>query len=94
MVIKRKSRLFASFVVVLATTTFLATNAISAAPDPTATQPQVQVTAPPNTPETKTAPASAQKNLEKPEKTDKKGPMAGMMLTLFAIITGHQGATR
>jgi hypothetical protein len=82
------------FVVTLATATLLATSAISATPD-LVTQPQVEVTAPTTNPAIKTAPASEQKNLDKPEKAaKKKGRLTGMLLTLFAVITGHQGTTR
>ncbi len=111
MVTNKKSQLLASFVVVLATATFLGCHTTSATPDPSATQPQVQVPAPPATPqpqaqvpappatpETKTVSASEPKNSEEPStngKTDKKkGRVTGMMLALFAIITGHQGAFR
>jgi hypothetical protein len=94
MVTTRKSQLLASFVVTLATATLLATSAISATPEPV-TQPQVEVTAPTTNPIPKTAPASEQKNPVKPEKNDKKkGRLTGMLLTLFAVITGHQGTTR
>ncbi len=101
MVTKKKSGVLV-FVATLVTATLLATSALSATPDnapsePTVAQPQVEVTAPPDTSETKMVPLSEQKSTDKQdkEKTDKKkGPMAGMMLTLFAIITGHQGTTR
>ena len=97
MVTKRKSGILV-FVVTLVTATLLASSAISATPQPTATQPQVEVTAPTTNPGTKTAPASEPKNSEeqsKNGKTDKKkGRITGMMLTLFAVITGHQGTTR
>src|SRR5437773_8918291 len=97
MVTQRKSGILV-FVVTLATATLLATSAISATPTPTATQPQVETTAPTTHPETKTAPASEQKNSEeqfKNGKTDKKkGRITAMMLALFAVITGHQGTTR
>ena len=97
MVTKRKSGILV-FVVTLATVALLATSAISATPESTATQPQVEVTAPTTNAETKPAPASAPKNADEPSKngkTDKKkGRVTGMMLALFAIITGHQGATR
>ena len=65
---------------------------------PATPQPQVQVTAPPATPETKTVSASKPKNSEEPSKngkTDKKkGRITGMMLALFALITGNHGASR
>ena len=95
MVATWKNQLLASFVAVLTTAAFLATSAISATSEPV-TQPQVEVTAPMTNPTTKTAPASEQKNLDKPEKTDnkKRGRFTGMLLTLFAVITGHQGTTR
>jgi hypothetical protein len=97
MVTKRKSGIL-TFVVTLATVALLATSAISAMPEPTATKPQVEVTAPTTTLETKTAPTSERKTSEEPSKngkTDKKkGRITGMMLALFAVITGHQGATR
>jgi hypothetical protein len=97
MVTKRKSGILV-FVVTLATVALLATSAISATPESTATQPQVEVTAPTTKLETKTAPASERKTSEEPSKngkTDKKkGRITGMMLALFAVITGHQGTTR
>jgi len=97
MVTKRKSGILV-FVVTLATATLLATSAISATPEPTAIQPQVEVSAPTTHPETKTASASEPKNAEEPSKngkTDKKkGRITAMMLALFAVITGHQGGTR
>jgi len=97
MVTKQKSGILV-FVVTLATATLLATSAISATPTPTATQPQVEATAPTTNPETKTAPASEQKNSYEQSKNGKndkkKGRVTGMMLALFAIITGHQGANR
>src|SRR2546427_12411454 len=97
MVTKQKSGILV-FVVTLATATLLATSAISATPTPTATQPQVEATAPRTNPETKTAPASEQKNSDEQSKNgkyDKKeGRVTGMMLTLLAIITGHQGVPR
>jgi hypothetical protein len=93
MVTQRKNGLLL-FVVTLATAALLATSAISATPEPV-TQPQVEVTAPTTNPIPKTAPASEQKNLDKPEKAaKKKGLFTGMLLTLFAVITGHQGTTR
>jgi cytoskeletal protein RodZ len=97
MVTKRKSGILV-FVVTLATATLLATSAISATPTPTATQPQVEATAPTTSPETRTAPVSEQKASNEQSKNGKndkkKGRVTGMMLALFAIITGHQGAAR
>ncbi len=107
MVTNKISQLLASFVVVLATASFLGCHTTSATPNPAATQPQVQVPAPPATPQpqaqvpappatpqTKTVSTSEPKNPEGPStngKTDKKkGRVTGMMLTLFAIITGHR----
>jgi hypothetical protein len=93
--VSRLKRGILVFVVTLATATLLATSAISATLEPTATQPQVEATAPATHSEIKTAPASAQKNPEKPEKNGKKkGRLTGMFLALFAVITGHQGTTR
>ncbi len=86
------------FVATLATTIVMASTALSATPEPTASQPNTEVTAPLNTPETKETkapPAGDQKASDKQEKSDKKnGQRTGMLLTFFAIITGHQGATR
>lgn len=97
MVMKRKRGILV-FVVTLATATLLATSAISATPGLTATQLQVEVTAPTTKLETKTAPANEQKNPEEQSKNvkndKKKGRITGMMLALFAVITGHQGTTR
>jgi hypothetical protein len=93
MVTQRKNGILL-FVVTLATATLLATSAISETPEPV-TQPQVEVTEPTTHPAIKTAPASEQKNPVKAEKNDKKkGRLTGMLLTLFAVITGHQGTTR
>lgn len=98
MVMQKKGQRVLAFVVALATAILLATSAISAMPEPTATQPQVEVTTSTNTPETKTAPATEQKNSEEQYKNGKndkkKGRITAVMLTLFAIITGHQGTTR
>ena len=97
MATKRKSGILA-FVVTLATTLVMASTALTATPVPTAPQPKIEATAPLNTPDTKDAkvsPASDQKASAKQEKSDKKkGQLTGMMLTFFAVITGHQGATR
>jgi hypothetical protein len=91
---KRKSGVLV-FVVTFATATLLATSAISATLELTTTQPQVEATAPATHSEIKTTPASEQKNPEKPENNGKKkGRFTGMLLTLFAVITGHQGTTR
>ena len=88
-------------VVMLAAALMMATNVISATTEPALNQPNVAVTAPHNTPETKETkvpPASNQKSTEessKYEKNDKKkGPITGMLLGLFGAIAGHQGATR
>ena len=84
--------------VMLAASLVMAASVLSMTPEPAVSHPNIEATAPQNTPETKMSPASDQKNSEEPSKNEKndkkKGPMAGMMLTLFAIITGHQGATR
>jgi hypothetical protein len=97
MVTQRKSGILV-FVVTLATTLVMASTTLSATPEPIAPQPKTEVTAPLNTPETKEAkvpPASDQKASDKQEKSDKKkGQLTGMLLTFFAVITGHQGATR
>ena len=86
------------FVMTLATTLIMASTAVPATPEPVAPQPKIEATAPLPAPETKdaTAPsASEQKASDKQEKSDKKkGRMTGMLLTFFAVITGHQGATR
>ncbi len=97
MVTQKKNTMFI-LVMTLAATLVMASTTFSATPEPTALQPKTEVTAPLNTPETKEAkapPASDQKTSDKQEKSDKKnGPRAGMLLTFFAIITGHQGTTR
>ena len=95
MVSQKKEQRLLACLVAIATATMMASTAIGETPDPTATQPQVQVPAPSNSPEIKTDPASEQKTPEKPAKNvKKKGSMAGMLLTIYAIITGHQGTTR
>ncbi|SRR6266540_147144 len=101
MATKRNSLRNLAFGVILALSLVMASTVISATPEPTVNQPNVAVTAPNNTPETKETkvlPASDQKSSEdssKNEKTDKKkGPITGMLLGLFGAIAGHQGATR
>ncbi len=93
----RKSGIL-TFVVTLATTLVMASTALPATPEPTAPRPKIEATAPLNPPDTKEAkvrPASDQKASDKQEKIDKKkGQLTGMLLTFFAVITGHQGATR
>ncbi len=88
------------FAMVLAASLVTAPLAVSAAPAASAGQPTVEETAPPNVPESATSPASDQKNTEGPSKNGngkngkKNGPTTAMLLGLFAVITGHQGATR
>ena len=91
MVTQRKSGAFA-FVVTLATAILIASTAVSATQEPTAIPPKVEATATPHALESKTPPASDQVNSEKQEK--KKSQRTGMLMTLFAVITGHQGTTR
>jgi hypothetical protein len=94
MATQRKSGILV-FVMTLATTLIMASTAMTATPEPTAPQPKTEATAPLHTPEIKeaTAPSvSDQVNSEKQEK--KKSQRTGMLITLFAVITGHQGATR
>ena len=97
MATQRKSRIRV-FVMTLATTLIMASTAMTATPESTAPQPKTEATAPLHTPETKeaTAPSvSDQKASDKQEKSDKKkGQITGILLTFFAVITGHQGATR
>ena len=90
MVKPRKSGVLA-FVVTLATAIMIASTAMSATQEPTAVPPKVEVTAAPHALESKTPPASDQVNSEKQEK---KSQRTGMLMTLFAVITGHQGTTR
>ena len=85
MATQRKSGILV-FVMTLATTLIMASTAMTATPEPTAPQPKTEATAPS---------VSDQKASDKQEKSDKKkGQMTGMLLTFFAVITGHQGATR
>ena len=100
MVTERQGPLLVS-AIMLATAIVMGAIAASAVPESPAVQPshrQIEVTVPPAAPEHAPPLANEQKNTDGPlknEKNDKKkGPMAGMMLTLFAVITGHQGATR
>ena len=91
MVTKRKRGILV-FVVMLATAIIMASTAMSATQEPTATPPKMEVTTTPPTLESKAPPASDQKNSEKQKK--KNAQLTGMLLTFFAVITGHQGATR
>ena len=91
MVKPRKSGVLA-FVVTLATAIMIASTAMSATQEPTAVPPKVEVTAALHALESKTPPASDQVNSEKQEK--KKSQRTGMLMTLFAVITGHQDTTR
>jgi uncharacterized iron-regulated membrane protein len=91
MATQRKSNILI-FVVTLATTIVMASTTLSATPEPIAIQPKIAVTTAPHALESKAPPASDQANSEKQEK--KKGQRTGMLITLFAVITGHQGTTR
>jgi hypothetical protein len=92
---QKKGQRILACLVAIATAIMMASTAIGETPDPTAIQPQVEGTAPTATPEIKTAPASEQKTPDKPLKSVKKrGRITAMMLTLFAVITGHQGTTQ
>lgn len=91
MVTQRNSTIL-TCVVTLAATLVMASTAMSATQEPTATPPKIEVTSMPHALEPKAPPASDQKNAAKQEK--KKGPITGMLLGVFAVITGQQGATR
>ena len=82
----------------LASVLVMASPAISATPAPTTSQPKVELTTPATPADEPKAHATRdQKSSDKQEKekNDKKKESAtGMLLTLFAIITGHQSATR
>lgn len=85
----------------LAASLVMAAGVLSMTPEPAVSHPNIEATAPQNTPETKKTtvpPASDQKNAEEPSKNEKndkkKGPITGMLLGLFGVIAGQQGATR
>ena len=97
MAMKRNSPRILVFAAMLASVLVMASLAISATPEPTASQPKIEVTTSPTTfDDPKAHSTGEQKSTEKQEKekNDKKKESAtGMLLTLFAIITGHQSAT-
>ena len=84
--------------VMLTASLVMAASVLSMTPEPAVSHPNIEATAPQNTPETKVPPANDQKNSEEPSKDGqadkKKGPMAAVLLGIFAVITGHQGTTR
>ena len=87
--------------VMLTASLVMAASVLSMTPEPAVSHPNIEATAPQNTPETKETqvpPASDQKNSEEPSKNEtndkKKGPLTGMLLVLLGVLASHQGATR
>ena len=93
------------FAVILALTLAMASPAMSAMPDPATSEPNGETTLLP-TPAEPTQPLTVKqkrgekkkKNTKKKKKTAKKnkkrGAMRAMLLTLFTLVTQHQGALR
>jgi hypothetical protein len=110
MATERKSPRILVFAVILASTLVMASPTVSAMPDPATSQPNGEMTLQPTPTEPTAPLTIKQKRTEKKEKKKnakkkdakkkaeknaaKKGPMRAMLLTLFALVTLHQGALR
>src|SRR5437773_2114213 len=105
MATERKSPGILVFAVIFALTLAMASPAVSAMPDPATTEPNGETTLLP-TPAEPGAPLTVKqkrggkkkKNTKKKKRTAKKnkkrGAMRAMLLTLFTLVTQHQGALR
>lgn len=104
MATERKSPGIFVLAVILVSTLAIASPAVSAMPEPATSEPNGEVTLLP-TPTEPTAPLTVKqkrsdkkkkKNSKKKKKTAKKnkrrGAMRAMLLTLFTLVTNHQGA--